>query len=196
LNPSIKRYKYDKMKEIFESEFPVDHPITDTSMSALSLMCSLPEPTPNHRVHSKKLLDTIFKFNPDINHKDSLGRCPIHFASRIGNITSVQELIEKGIPQKLDNGEMSKPDLSLEINPVSIGNVSPLMYAVENNRIEIYKMLIENGADLTIKDIQGHDAYHYIKLSHPKSELVGIVKDDLIKQGIYDGDDVHMQETN
>jgi hypothetical protein len=46
LNPNIKRYKYDKINEILNSEFPVDYPITDTRMSALSLACSLPEPTP------------------------------------------------------------------------------------------------------------------------------------------------------
>ena len=46
LNPNIKRYKYDKINEILNSEFPIDHPITDTKMSALCLACSLPEPTP------------------------------------------------------------------------------------------------------------------------------------------------------
>ena len=30
LNPNIKRYRYDKITEILNSEFPVDHPITDT----------------------------------------------------------------------------------------------------------------------------------------------------------------------
>ena len=46
LNPSIKRYKYDKINEILNSEFPPDFPIGDTEMSSLCLACSMPEPTP------------------------------------------------------------------------------------------------------------------------------------------------------
>ena len=98
LNPNIKRYKYDKINEILNSEFPIDYPITDTQMSALSLACSLPEPTPQHKVHSKKLVDTIFQYGPNLNLKDRFGRTPLHFAARIGNLTAVEELIRRGTP--------------------------------------------------------------------------------------------------
>ena len=45
LNPKIKRYKYDEIDEILNSEFPIDYPVTDTKMPCLSLACSLPEKT-------------------------------------------------------------------------------------------------------------------------------------------------------
>lgn len=53
------------------------------------------------------------------------------------------------------------------------------MYAVEQDNMTIYKLLIENGADPTIKDSLGRNAYTYVKLNHPKSELVNLVKEDL-----------------
>ena len=45
INPKIKRYKYNEIDEILNSEFPIDYPVTDTSMPSLSLACSLPEKT-------------------------------------------------------------------------------------------------------------------------------------------------------
>lgn len=45
INPNIKRYNYDKVNEILNSEFPIDFPVTDTKMSTLCLACTLPEPT-------------------------------------------------------------------------------------------------------------------------------------------------------
>ena len=45
INPKIKRYKYDEVDEILNSEFPIDYPITDSRMPCLSLACSLPEKT-------------------------------------------------------------------------------------------------------------------------------------------------------
>ena len=85
-------------------------------------------------------------------------------------MTSVNELIHLGLPRQ----DGHQPTVMLDVNMVTIGNVSPLMYAVEYNHVDIYTMLIENGADPTVKDIQGHDAYHYVKLNHPKSDLVNI----------------------
>ncbi len=45
INPKIKKYKMIEVKNILSSEFPVDEPITDTTMSSLCMACSLPATT-------------------------------------------------------------------------------------------------------------------------------------------------------
>ena len=46
LNPKMKKYKFNEVSKILESEeYPNDEPITDTHMSALCLACSLPDET-------------------------------------------------------------------------------------------------------------------------------------------------------
>ena len=43
-------------------------------MSAFSLACSLGEKTPHHPPYNQKLLDLIYKYNPNINHTDKFLR--------------------------------------------------------------------------------------------------------------------------
>ena len=65
-------------------------------MSAFSLACSLGEKTPHHPPYNQKLLDLIYKYNPNINHTDKFLRTPLHMAARVGNLTAVNFLINKG----------------------------------------------------------------------------------------------------
>ena len=53
INPKIKRYQLDGVKQILNSEYPVDFPVTDTNMSALSLACSLSDATPQHKAANR-----------------------------------------------------------------------------------------------------------------------------------------------
>ncbi|PTX63531.1 ankyrin repeat protein [Kordia periserrulae] len=50
------------------------------------------------------------------------------------------------------------------VNKISNGK-TPLMYAARFNRVEIIKLLLENGAKVDIKDNQGHTAVDYAKIS-------------------------------
>ena len=43
LSAKIKKHKVPEVSDVLNSEFPVDYPITDTRMSALSFTCSLTE---------------------------------------------------------------------------------------------------------------------------------------------------------
>ena len=49
LSTKIMKHRVDQVKDVLNSEFPVDHPITDTGMSALSFACTLTEDTDNER---------------------------------------------------------------------------------------------------------------------------------------------------
>lgn len=43
--------------------------------------------------------------------------------------------------------------------------MTPLMFAINNGRKDLVKVLIENGADPSISDFRGRDAYDYISLN-------------------------------
>ena len=45
----IKGYKFDEINEILSSEFPVNFSITDTDMSALLMICTMPDRTPEEK---------------------------------------------------------------------------------------------------------------------------------------------------
>ena len=64
----------------------------------------------------------------------------LHKAARDGNLKNIQKLIEKGV----------------DINErTTSGNSTALHFAVNNDRTEIVKELLNNGADPNIKDIRG-----------------------------------------
>lgn len=46
--------------------------------------------------------------------------------------------------------------------------MTPLMYAARYNNVEMIKMLIEKGADLSEKDSRGNTAIKYAELSNAK----------------------------
>ena len=97
ISPKIKRFKHQEVEEILDSEFPINTPVTDTQMSSLSLTCSLPDNTQAHHANIQKMLETIWKFNPSVNHQDRFLRTPLHFAARTGNQTAVDFLLHHGM---------------------------------------------------------------------------------------------------
>ena len=97
ISPKIKRFKHQEVEEILDSEFPINTPVTDTQMSSISLTCSLPDNTQQHHANILRMLETIWKFNPDINHQDRFLRTPLHFAARTGNNTAVDFLLSMGV---------------------------------------------------------------------------------------------------
>ena len=96
LNPKIKKYKFKEVKNILDSEYPVDEPITDTQMSALCLACSLSDSTEKHQELNEKMVTMILGKEPNLNFKDDFHRTPLHFACSVGNLTAVKILLEKG----------------------------------------------------------------------------------------------------
>ena len=67
---------------------------------------------------------------------------------KIGDVEAVKNLIRTGS----------------NINKKSIG-LTPLMYAARHNKVEIVKLLIDNGAKLKIKCEKGFTALDYAKMS-------------------------------
>ena len=65
-----------------------------------------------------------------------------------GNFDAVKGMIEAGA----------------DINKKSLG-MTPLMYAARQNRVEIVKLLIANGADIKATSDKGYTALKYAKMS-------------------------------
>ncbi|AOW20803.1 ankyrin repeat domain-containing protein [Urechidicola croceus] len=63
------------------------------------------------------------------------------------------------------------------INQKSMG-LTPLMYAARQNKTEIVKLLIENGAKLKIKSDKGYTALEYAKMSKA-NDAFNIIKEAL-----------------
>ena len=49
----------------------------------------------------------------------------------------------------------------LPINKVNVNGQTPLIMGVKNNAADTVKLLIDHGADITIKDNDGYSAYDY-----------------------------------
>lgn len=71
-----------------------------------------------------------------------------------GDIETVKKLIELGE----------------DVNKKSLG-MTPAMFAARYNKAEILELLIENGADLSIKNDKGYTAKKFAKLSQANEAL-------------------------
>ncbi len=96
LGPKIKRYDFDEIQKILDSGFPIDYPVTDTKMPALTAICSLKDNTSQHQEVNADFLRFIFHYNPDINAKDAYNRTPLHLACKSGNLTACTFLFQVG----------------------------------------------------------------------------------------------------
>lgn len=61
-------------------------------------------------------------------------------------------------------------DLGEDVNQKALG-MTPAMFAARYNRAEILKLLIENGADLTLRSNQGFSVKKYAELSNATDAL-------------------------
>ena len=74
-------------------------------------------------MHAATLLDEagmaqILGLNPDLQFKDEMGRTALHLAARSGNMAAFKVIMDK------------YEELDLEVDPMTIGGVTPLMSAV------------------------------------------------------------------
>jgi ankyrin repeat protein len=79
---------------------------------------------------------------------------PLCISIAKGDIETVKKLIELGA----------------NINEKSNG-MTPVMYAAKYNRVDILKLLVENGAKLDVKSEKGLTAEKYAKLSNANDAL-------------------------
>ena len=62
-------------------KIPINHPITDTGMTAFAFACS--------QTQNPQVLQVIVANNPDLNAADLTGRTPLHHAAITSNIACI-----------------------------------------------------------------------------------------------------------
>ena len=95
-----------------------------------------------------KLVDFLIANKCDLNVKYKTDNL-IHLASIFSNLDVIKKLIENGV----------------DPNTKTLDNITPLIYSLRNgteSTSEIIKYLLDAGADVTIKDEEGHNALYYI----------------------------------
>ncbi|EGW06850.1 Ankyrin repeat domain-containing protein 36 [Cricetulus griseus] len=92
----------------------------------------------------KKVLKLLSKNSFDVNDKDTRKRTALHFACFYGHLHLVHFLLFN----------------DCEINALDKKKCTPLMKAVQSRETEIVTVLLDQGADPNIKDINGESAIH------------------------------------
>lgn len=113
----------------------------------------------------------------EINEVNAQGEDALMFASLHGDLETVKLLLGRGaivnrpgwtaLHYAASGGHVAVARLLLEqhayIDAASPGNVTPLIMAARHSQISMARMLVEEGADPTLKNDQGYTAADYWK---------------------------------
>lgn len=66
-------------------------------------------------------------------------------------------------------------NLGLNVNHKNKGNESPLLRAIQNNQLEVVKVLLENGADISYRDKEGNSLFHVALVDKVSYELFDLL---------------------
>jgi hypothetical protein len=94
-----------------------------------------------------KVVEFLLKNNADVNFDSPEGTALIGACYK-GNFEIVELLIQN----------------KANVNVVGGNNISPLIFAVQSKNKKLVKLLVQNGADQTIKDSAGRTAKDYAML--------------------------------
>ncbi|HUH46153.1 MAG TPA: ankyrin repeat domain-containing protein [Arenibacter sp.] len=119
-------------------------------ITVLAVLCTVPGFSAENRSDSKLVPEIFTKADPS---KIS----PFCKAILQGDIETVKRLIALGV----------------DVNEKSLGK-TPAIFAARYNKADILSVLLENGADLTIRCDDGYTAKKYAELSNAKDALAVI----------------------
>ena len=98
-------------------------------------------------------------------------------------------LTQAVLDNKINEVKKLLRDKSVDINEQDIENNTPLMYACEEGKKDIVKLLVEAGADLNIQNSYGETALR--KVDSPDSESIA---EDITRYLIEHGANPHLKE--
>lgn len=94
-------------------------------------------------VHSSIAVDMLIKYRADVSLKDNDGNTALHYAvSYWNNDYVIKALIDAGAP----------------VDAMDDTGFTPLMMVSSSNNYQIARLLLERGADHTLKDREGYTA--------------------------------------
>lgn len=123
------------------------------------------------------LVDLLLKNNAEVNVKDALGMTPLLYACLNGNVGIVKTLVAKG-------ANVNSLHMVLRLPPDARIGVSPLMYSASRKKPEIARILIENNADLNVKDPSGKTALDMAMVSDAKIYKMLLDKGAIAGKGV------------
>ena len=96
----------------------------------------------------KEIVQMLIDKDVNLDRRDFLGRTALLYASTGPFPETVKILLDKGAePNIIDSDE----------------HFSPLMHAAAEGNLDVVKLLLEYGADLSLKDIDGDDAESFAR---------------------------------
>lgn len=81
---AIKRGDLSTIKQILDSNFPIDTPVTDTGMTAFAFACSWSS--------KQDVFTTLLTKRPNVNAPDKSKKTPLHQAALAGNMVALNIL--------------------------------------------------------------------------------------------------------
>jgi len=130
----------------------------------------------------KEIVEKLIEHNADINLKDKYGRSVLHYAVKGNNVDIIDYFLKKGLNINEPDNEGFLPihfaakyaspgsgkstiEFLLEnganVNAVTNQGNTPLFLAIDGYHTWKAKILIKNGADITIKNKENKTAYDY-----------------------------------
>eukprot|EP00039_Didymoeca_costata_P014543 m.236410 g.236410 ORF g.236410 m.236410 type:complete len:1103 (+) comp16048_c0_seq1:221-3529(+) len=137
-----------------------------------------------HTVHHNRLecAQLLITRKANVDHQSAIGATPLHEAAFHSDTKMIKLLLTSGAnATQVDRGNRNvlhwatdnpnteclkellaqRRNLHLDINAIASDGMTPAMYAAYNNRPGHLKLLIESGADLDEKDVDGKTVYHW-----------------------------------
>ncbi len=124
----------------------------------------------------------------DIQSKNNLGETPLMLSVQGNNISLVTYLLDKGanVDHENNKGETAlfyttENNLSMfnllvskgaDVSHKTIDNTTLLINAAENKNYTVVKTLLENDADIHVKNNSGHTAFQYIISPHDRNSAL------------------------
>jgi ankyrin repeat protein len=94
----------------------------------------------------------------------------LHLSARLGYVSAVQHLLSIGH--------------EIDVFDTSVSRVTPLMEAISASNIEVVGMLVKFGANLSLQDVKGENAFHYAARSGSRIVKCLIKNSSLSKEQI------------
>lgn len=114
-----------------------------------------------------RIVESMLEKNADPNILAEYEQTILHFVSQIGNIDLLKLFLSEAV------------DLKISINAIDYFNFTPAHVAIKNDHPEILKILVDHGADLSVKFHDDHKSSLYFALEDGKIEMAKFIIDKL-----------------
>ena len=156
----INTNNFERFNKIMESQIGIDISLNSTNMTCM-MHCAANG--------SKEMLECILKYGPNINQRDTVGRTALHYAARAKNIKAIEVMCQ--LP-------------NIELDAMTVGGMTPLMFAVQSGDIIVVKTCLESLCNPLAKNAFGETAKDMAeKYSQSGSQISNLI-DDVSQQWV------------